>query len=440
MQNQPKLKKAALITLFAANLAVILWSWWSGSQRFIAGDLAQQAIAFGRIAGLLAVYLVLIQFLLIGRTGWIERVFGLDKLSRLHHWLGFSLAVVLLAHPPLLAIGYAARTGRSLFEQYASFLAWEDVPKAMAAMALFMLVVASSLFIVWRKTRYETWYFIHLAAYLAILLAFGHQLAVGRSLQDKAFAAYWIVLHLFVLLNLAYYRFGRPLLNHFRHRLKVDRIVAETPDVVSVYLTGKALTGFRFAGGQFAIWRFLAKDFWTEAHPFSFSTAYDGKSLRITAKASGDFTRRLKDLKPGTTAVIDGPHGVFTHASAATGKRLYIAGGIGITPIRSMLEERPDLDAILLYGCKTESDIALRAELEALASRDFKPHFILDNHADWVGEKGIIDQEKIVRLAPDFKGRDVYLCGPWPMMRSVIRTLDGLGFPRRQLHHEKFNL
>ncbi len=440
MQASKKLESAAVWSVFAANLAVILYFWWSGSSRFITGDLAQQAIAFGRLTGLLAAFSVLIQLLLIGRTVWIERLFGLDKLARIHHWIGFALAAVIVAHPLLLAVGYASRNGKTVLDQFISFQSWEDVTRASVALWLFIAVIATSAVIVWRKLKYETWYFIHLIAYLAILLAFGHQLEVGRDLQDRAFAAYWVALHLFVLLNLAYFRFGRPLLNHFRHGFRVERVTAETPDVVSVHLSGRALDRFRFEAGQFAIWRFLAKGYWSEAHPFSFSSSPDGKTLRFTAKCSGDYTKRLKDLKPGTPALLDGPHGIFTHSSAVTGKRLYIAGGIGITPIRAMLGEKPDMDSVLIYGCRTESDIALRGELEGLASRGLKLHCVLGDQPDWTGERGTIDQEKIQRLAPDFLLRDVYLCGPWPMMKTVITALDGLGFPRRQLHYEKFSL
>jgi len=440
MRASKNLKSAAIWSVFAANLAVVLYFWWSGSSRFITGDLAQQAIALGRLTGLLAAFFVLIQLLLIGRTVWIERLFGLDKLARIHHSLGFALAAVILTHPLLLAVGYASRNGKTILDQFVSFQSWEDVTRATVALWLFVAVITSSAIVVWRKLKYETWYFIHLVVYLAILLAFGHQLEVGRDLQDKAFAAYWIALHLFVLLNLAYFRFGRPLLNHIRHGFTVDRIAAETPDVVSVHLRGRALDRFRFDAGQFAIWRFLAKGYWSEAHPFSFSSSPDGKTLRFTAKSSGDFTRRLKDLKPGTPVLLDGPHGAFTHSMAATGKRLYIAGGIGITPIRSMIGDRPELDSVLLYGCRTEADIALRGELEGLAAKGLKLHHVLGNQPGWPGENGFIDKEKIQRLAPDFLQRDAYLCGPWPMMKAVIAALDELGFPRRQLHYEKFSL
>jgi predicted ferric reductase len=184
----------------------------------------------------------------------------------------------------------------------------------------------------------------------------------------------------------------------------------------------------------------LAAGFWGESHPFSFSEASNGKSIRLTVKALGDYTRRLANLKPGTPVILDGPLGVFTHHAAVTDKRLYIAGGIGITPIRSMLGEKPSLDSILLYGRRTEAEAILRNELEGFTKRGLKLHLILDGQADWSGEKGLVDAEKIQRLAPDYLERDIYLCGPWPMMKAIIAALDKLDFPRRQLHFEKFSL
>jgi predicted ferric reductase len=439
MNRRQSLARAAILGLLAANSLWILWNWWSTNSRIV--DSADGTfIALGRLAGLFLAFLALVQILLMARVTWIEPWFGLDKLARLHNWMGFSLTLALVAHPVFLTLGYALRNGSGFLEQYLSFQSWEGVARASAATGLFVVVIATSLFMVWRRLKYETWYAVHLSVYLAVLLAFGHQLAVGRDLQDKTFAAYWLALHAFVLLNLLFFRLVKPLIRYRRHKFKIEKVTIESPDAVSIRVSGQRLEQFRFSGGQFAVWRFLAAGFWGESHPFSFSEASNGKSIRLTVKALGDYTRRLANLKPGTPVILDGPLGVFTHHAAVTDKRLYIAGGIGITPIRSMLGEKPSLDSILLYGRRTEAEAILRNELEGFTKRGLKLHLILDGQADWSGEKGLVDAEKIQRLAPDYLERDIYLCGPWPMMKAIIAALDKLDFPRRQLHFEKFSL
>src|SRR3989344_9111874 len=101
----------------------------------------------------------------------------------------------------------------------------------------------------------------------------------------------------------------------------------------------KNLTKFKIAAGQFIIVRFLAKNFFWQAHPFSLSCAPNGEYLRLTIKQSGDFTRSLENLPVNTKALIDGPHGVFTARFARRKKFLFIAGGVGITPVFSLIED-----------------------------------------------------------------------------------------------------
>ncbi|MFA5185709.1 MAG: ferredoxin reductase family protein [Patescibacteria group bacterium] len=443
MQNSRRLKSAVLWIFFAANLAVISWFWWSGSHTYITGDIPKQLIAAGRISGLLLVYFVLLQLLLIGRTGWIEKLFGLDKLSRLHHWIGFALLSFLLAHPLLLTIGYSYRNGKSILQQYFDFFGWEDVFKAAIAFWLFVFVIAASLVIVARKMKYETWYFIHLATYLAILLAFGHQLNVGRDLMDTTFAGYWYALYAFVILNFVYYRFFRPLYNQFRFGFTVDRIVEETPDVISIYLKGQSLEKFSYKAGQFLIVRFLAKGYWWQAHPFSISSSPGDGNLRLTIKNSGDFTASLWQLKPGSKVLVDGPHGIFTADRAEHDKFLFIAGGIGVTPILSLIGTLAPTgkDCTLIYASRDMASTALKGEIDALAAKHkCRVHYVISNDPNWDGEKGFVDKDLLIRLVPDIRERDTFLCGP-PMMMAVVRkALETCGVPRSCIHFEKFSL
>ncbi len=440
----PRRLAANLIgVFFCANLAIILYFWWLGSRTFILGDAGRQLIAYGRLSGLLLVLLVMLQLILIGRTGWVERIFGLDKLSRLHHLIGIGLVTLLAAHPLLLIFGYAARTGNDWWNQFLDFQNWQNVLAATVAAGLFFVVVLASAMVVGKKLKYETWYFIHLIAYLAILLAFGHQLAVGRDLQDKNFVAYWYGLYAFVLLNFLYYRVFLLWRNYVRHDFKVEKVITETSDVVSIYISAKNLQRFKYQAGQFLIVRFLAKSLWWQAHPFSLSSAPGENYLRLTIKRLGDFTGALWDLKPGTKIIVDGPHGVFTARQAQRDKLLFIAGGIGITPILSLFSNLAPTqkNCTVLYANRDFKTTALQNELNALAAKnDCRIHYIMSHDQDWSGESGYMDREKIMRLVPDLKEREVFLCGPAPMMQSVLKILSSEGVPKNRIHYEKFSL
>ncbi len=443
MQNNRRLKSAALWVFFAANLAVISFFWWSGSHSYITGDTSKQLIAAGRISGLLLVMFVLFQLLLIGRIGWIEKLFGLDKLSRLHHWIGFALASLIVFHPLFLTLGYSMRGSSGFFRQFLDFQGWDGVLGATVAFGLFLAVILFSLVIVAKKMKYETWYFIHLSTYLAILLAFGHQLDVGRDLMDPVFAGYWYLLYAFVILNFAYYRFFRPLYNQFRFGFTVDKLVNETPDVISIYLKGRNLAGFRFKAGQFLIVRFLAKGYWWQAHPFSISSSPGDGSLRLTIKKSGDFTASLWQLKPGSKVIVDGPHGIFTADRAVHDKLLFIAGGIGVTPVLSLMGTLAPTgkNCTLIYASRDMAGTALKKEIDDLAAKHkCQIHYVMSNDPAWDGEKGFVDQDRILRLVPDLKERDIFLCGPPIMIAGVCKALEACGVPRSCVHFEKFSL
>ena len=151
-----------------------------------------------------------------------------------------------------------------------------------------------------RRLRYETWYFVHLYAYLGVALAFSHQLATGTEFVGAPGArAYWYALYVVTLGALVVFRLGVPIARSLWHRLHVERVIEEAPGVVSVEIGGVRLERLRAQAGQFFTWRFLTRDRWWEAHPFSLSAAPDGRRLRITVKGLGDYTARAaRDARP----------------------------------------------------------------------------------------------------------------------------------------------
>ena len=441
------------MALLAAQVAVIagFWFWhqWHhplGNQ--LLGDAAGQLLAWGRLAGLLAAFGCLLQIVLTGRPRWVEQAFGLDRLTRLHHVAGLSLVILLAAHPTLVTLGRAQMAGVGVWTQVVDFWkTWEDVPAAVIGLAVLLAAVGLSIAIIRNRLRYETWHATHLAIYVALALAFGHQIAVGNDLAGHpAFRAYWLALYAIVFLGLLWGRAGRPLRDFLRHRFVVSGLTPETADVISVQMRGRELERFRAEAGQFVRVRFLAPGFRWEAHPFSLSQPPDGKGLRLTIKQLGDYTRRIPALPPGTRAIVDGPYGVFTARRTQARKVLMIAGGIGITPIRAVAEvllAAAEREIVLIYGNRDRASVALQGELERLAASSggrLRVVHVLSADSGWPGEKGRVDGDCLARLAPDFRERDIYLCGPPPMMRLVRAALRAAGVPDSRIFDERFAL
>lgn len=431
------LKKQFWQIFWISNWGIIFSFWFFQSfDRLFSQNFGQTIYALASFFGFAAGYLILVQFFLIGRNYWLERAFGLDKLSRFHHDNGRRALYFLVIHPFLMVTAYSLLSGVGFFDQFRLLLATKpEIVLAVFGWILFFAAAAISIWTVLRNLRYEIWYLTHLLSYLAILLIFGHQFSLGYNLnRNPWFYYYWSFLYLAVFLNLLFFRVALPALNFFRHGFRVSKIVPENDNVNSVYISGKNLDQFRVLPGQFMIFRFLDAKRWWEAHPFSLSRPNDGKEIRITPKAVGNFTKKITDLKPGTKVMIEGPYGVFIDSQSVSGKILLIAGGIGITPLRSLAEEmtRRGKDVVLLFSNKTEQDIVFGKELAEI--NGLKTFHILTE------AEGFLDEKKLQRLAPDFLEREVFLCGPGPMMDSIKKILKDSGFPEEKLHYEKFSL
>ncbi|MEK7217847.1 MAG: ferredoxin reductase family protein [Patescibacteria group bacterium] len=371
---------------------------------------------------------------------WLERAFGLDRLTRIHHRSGTLGIVLLLFHPLLIVTGGAMASRTGVIARLALLLGVPAIAQAAFALGLFVFLVITSIVFVRRSVPYEQWYLVHLIAYAALLFSFFHQVAFGTDLRQRAFFAYWIALYTAVLGSHLLFRFARPLALYARHRFTVKRVVRETHNAVSVYITGHRLSRFRILPGQFMVLRFLRRGMWWQAHPFSLSSL-PGDALRVTIKDLGDFTRGAEAIPVGTAVLIDGPYGIFTDRADITRNVLCIAGGIGITPIRPLFEQAllQGRKATLLYGNRTPADVVFGEELKGIAQKSGGRYIpVISKDPAYPGEKGQLDAEKIRTLVPDVLEREVYLCGPIPMMDAVTAALRSLGFPPERLHVEKF--
>lgn len=431
------MKKALISALFWGNLLAILYFWWQGSSEFVLSqNISQLLVALGRVTGLLAEYFILVELILISRIPFIEREYGFDVLNKYHRWFGYFLGIFILSHPILLTYGYSSLLGLSLKHQFLGFFQSNDIVQAVMGLAIFIFVIIASLPFIRRKLKYESWHIMHLFMYVAIALVLSHQLEATTATHGGGLL-YWIILNFTIFGAFGFWRFLKPLLTFNKHRFFIEKVVKENDNVVSIYISGRNMEKFKFESGQFLNVLFLNKGF-LQPHPFSFSAPYNGKEIRISAKNVGDYTARLESLSIGTKVIIEGPLGRFTEKASKHNKYLLIAGGIGITPIRSLVESLTgkNKDTILIYGARTPEDAVFKTELEKINAN---VKYVFSNYEGVDHEKGYIDENKIKNLAPDFKERDIYICGPTQMMDSIIKTLKHLGVKSSRIHYEKFS-
>src|SRR5215212_9287043 len=253
------------LALAAAGAAVVVALWWTSAEGTgaAAGALAEIA----RLCGLLGAYLVLVELLLLARLPVLDRLYGFGNLTAWHRWNGRACVTLLVAHALLIVVAYARADDRSLPGELLRLIQqFPGVITAIAGLALLIAVAVSSAVLVRRRLRYETWYFVHLYAYLAVALAFSHQLATGTAfVGEPAARVYWYGLYLATLAALVTFRITVPVARSLRHDLRVGRVVQEAPGVVSVEIVGRRLERLKIRTGQFFTWRFLTRDRWWEA-------------------------------------------------------------------------------------------------------------------------------------------------------------------------------
>ena len=255
----------------------------------------------------------------------------------------------------------------------------------------------------------------------------------------------WLAMYLFVAAALLAGRVWIPVRGWFRHRLLVDRVVVESPGVISVWVRGHRLAELGAEAGQFLLWRFLTPGHLWSAHPYSLSAVPDHGRLRITVKDAGNHSAALAHLRPGTPVLAEGPFGHFTLGKSVRSRLLLIAGGSGIGPIRALAEElvmrgeHRHLDAVLLYRAGDARDLALRDELDRLATRTgLQVIYVVGHRAELGGDP--LSPASLHQLVPDVRSRDIYVCGPPGMTHNVLRAMRELGVPVRQLHSEDFEM
>jgi predicted ferric reductase len=435
---RPVLAKAALLAAGVGLGAVVALTITSetGGQLAASGGLATFG---GSLTGMVGTYLALLMVLLVSRIPAIERVLGQDGLVRWHRRLAPWPISLLVAHAVLITVGYAQAAQAGLAHEVGTLLSsYPYVLIATIGLGIMCLIGVISLRAIRRRLSRETWWLVHLYMYLALALSFAHVIVlgpafVGHPLTRLVWSAAWLATAGLVIC----YRFGLPVVRSLRHRLVVAEVRPEGPGVVSVICSGRRLDKLPVAGGQFMCWRFLTRGRWWQAHPYSLSALPQPPYLRLTVKAVGDHSASLASLRPGTPVLVEGPYGAFTRHAQVRPYAVLIAAGIGVTALRSLLEDLPRKSApVVLLRASRPEDLVLGKEVgELVRHRRGQLHELVGSR-----EQAVLNERTLGRLVPDLHRRDVYVCGPEGFVTSIVDLVGRLGVPDEAIHHEAYAL
>jgi predicted ferric reductase len=428
----------------SAAIAVALFLAAKGPSQF--GTLAAAVTSIGIVCGLVGSDLILVMLVLAARIPLIDQAVGHDRAMKLHRQLGKPGLYLLLGHGVILLIGYALAANANIFVEIASIWNLPDMPLAIIGLGLFITVVVTSLVAVRRRFPYEFWHVIHLISYAAVAFAIPHQFSEGGVLAGGFSRVYWIALYVVALGSILVFRFILPVVRSVEHDITVEEVEVVSPDVVSIHLRGRDLAALGSAGGQFFVWRFFTGKTWWHSHPISLSAQPTNDSARITVRALGDGSTELGLLPRGTRVWFEGPYGLFTDAARTSPKLAIVAAGIGVTPVRALLEHSrlAPGEATILLRASSEDQSYLWDEMEQLAD-ERRAHFYTmigrrpRGVETWLSASDHGRNVTLQSAFPDLQSSDLYVCGPQAWTDLVVRDARAAGLPEHQIHTERFD-
>jgi predicted ferric reductase len=433
-----RLRNGVWVVVYLLFILSPLFALLAGALPPARGFLTEFSVAIG-YAGLAMMGL---QFGLTARFRFVTAPWGEDIIYHFHRQISLIAVGLVIAHPLIL---FAERP--ELIALLNSFDApWRARFAALSTYSLIALVVMA----IWRvrlKLSYEAWHLTHIVlAVVAVTAGVAHMVGWGFYLADPWKRAVWIALPVLWIGLLAYVRVFKPLFM-LRRPYRVAEVRAERGETTTLVMRPEGHPGFRFTPGQFGWLTVWGSPFKITGHPFSFSSSAevaDGR-VEMSIRKLGDFTRVVPGVAVGQRVYLDGPYGAFTVGNPAD-MHVLIAGGVGITPMMSMIRTLADRGdtrpVILLYGSRDWDSITFREELEAAEARlDLKViHVLAQPPEDWTGERGFITADLFKRhLPPPYAEHEYFICGPNVMMDAVEGALGALGVPLTKYHSERYS-
>lgn len=398
-------------------------------------------VTIGRVFAQWAVALLLLQSVLAARIGFLDKIFGLDGILKFHRVSGivcFSLASL---HPLLMYVSGLKTAGPLSFEL------WPEALGGIGIAGLWLAVISS----VWRKfvgLNYEQWLGLHKITASVLFFALAHMFVIESAVRKGWILVFWLVLLALWAGMIATARFASPGKYALRENFVVSSVDTVAENIIKVDLKPEVVNRiFDFLPGQFAFVSFENPEIPGEEHPFTIASAPDNSEiLQFMIKDVGDWTRRMKALKIGDRAKISGPFGVFSSFRHENSRLIMVAGGIGITPMLSILRqlalEKSELPVKLIWSYKTSAEAPCQEEFEDLHKH--LSHFeivrlVTREQSDQNNVMARLDKESLQNLVPEFKeGNLVMLCGPAKMMKDVRQFLVESGYPASAVLSEEF--
>lgn len=375
--------------------------------------------------------------LLASRARWIERSIGLDKMLIWHRIMGDLMGVLLGVHI-FTSIPAEMQFRGGLMNTIRDMIGREPyMALTTVGAALVGIVVISSLKNVRNKLSYETWYFMHLTVYFGLAASFSHQITLGSLLSnDRLSRIVWVVACAFVFATALVGRWWN-VARSVSNPLHVREIRRETPDTVSVLLGGRNILSMRGDAGQFIMMRSLIPGQWWKTNPYSLSNAPTTAGMRVTIKNRGDASQAVRQLRVGDRVAVEGPYGVTTPLVFKQRKPLFIAGGVGITPVVAMMQRLPaNSNPIVLLRARKEADIAHLAELRQLAAQRGGEVFVLTGATAAMKGNDPFAGRALLRAVPDLQQRAALVCGPNSLLFAARKGLLEAGLAKNNIHVE----
>lgn len=453
----------ALARRFSAILlcaVILLWAvttpqpWWATPSAAL--------VNAGSLIGLVGTALLLQSVWLTSRYPRLEQEVGLGLMLAWHRRLASLGLLLITAHVALTVTGYARREGRPVLPQtWDLVVTWPHMLAAAAGLVLLWVVAATSIRRARRRLRYESWWAVHLYSYLALGISLTHQVTSGaafgvegwdstlagsaldpqlREALALASRVIWVGAFVITLTFVLWYRLLLPAYRSLRHDLRVSEVLPVGPGVVRIALTGRRMQRLGLVGGQFAQFRFGVSGLRWQAHPYSFSGLPDRARFYVTVGGGGDHARALAQVPLGTRVFFEGPYGVMTAAAVRDrpgGARrvLIIVGGLGITPVCSLLRDLPvEAEPVIIYRVRDQGGALYLDELRRLAAERSGDVHVL------AGSRDVhpLSAQRVEEWVPDLSQRHVYVCGSRGFVQQASSAVRDLGVPPERLTIEAF--
>lgn len=453
LQYSSKIGWPLLLLLSFVPLIIWMVTPYSFDKRFLREGSFNYSLtmqALGQALGLVGMAMFALNLVLGARLRWFESIFGgMNKVYIVHHILGGLSFILLLLHPLFLVAQYL---GSGAIGMKNSFTTYVVNPHCFAnfgltnpecsyvwgvvALGLMILFLVLTFFV---KLPYHIWKWTHKFLGLAFFFGALHVLFIPSDVTSVTVLKYYM--YFLVVIGFAAILY-RTVLGAFfvpTREYVVDEIKQVNSTIVEILMHAKDGKPMKYAPGQFIFIGFPDNKGLEEVHPFSLSSAPISDGLSIGVKGLGDYTNHLNELKVGARAVIEGPFGRTSYVYYPQKEQIWVAGGIGITPFLGMARSLSPLNGYnvdLYYSAATPEDAAFDAELRAIAAANPNFHFI-----PWYGkEKGFLSADAINIESKNLLGKEIFICGPPPMMKSLKMQFGKWKVPVNCVHSEEFSM